>query len=185
MKAFVRISSRSAISALFLLIATVPALSQSVTGGCLYALDPTAQNAFLISGSTAVYSGCSLVVESNSTQAFDMQGSETLYLQNHAQVGVVGGWQTTGEIIKDTISNQIVQPVKIASPGDPLASIQAPTSGTIVSTSHKNYDMNSKPPNNTIPSGVYCGGLTIGNTNGATFTLSPGTYRDGRRRIHC
>jgi RHS repeat-associated protein len=36
--------------------------------------------------------------------------------------------------------------------------------------------MNSKPVNNTLSPGVYCGGLTIGNTNGATFTMSPGTY---------
>ena len=176
MNVFGRVLSLGSKAFVALSLISAPALAQSVTGACLYSLDPTAQNAFVISGSTAIYSGCSLVVESNATQAFDMQGSETLYLQNHAQVGVVGGWQLSGNLIKDTISNQIVQPVKIASPGDPLASIQAPTSGTIVATSHKYYDMNSKPPNNTIPAGVYCGGLAIGNTNGATFTLSPGTY---------
>ena len=36
--------------------------------------------------------------------------------------------------------------------------------------------MNSKPANNTLLPGVYCGGLTIGNTNGTAFTLSPGVY---------
>jgi len=30
--------------------------------------------------------------------------------------------------------------------------------------------------NNTLSPGVYCGGLTIGNTNGTAFTLNPGTY---------
>jgi YD repeat-containing protein len=152
------------------------AFAQSVTGACLYALDPSAQRAFQISGSTAIYSACSIAVESNASQAFEMEGSETLYLQNHAQVGVVGQWQLNGNRLIDPISNQQVQPVAISSPGDPLASIQVPTQGTIVRTSHTTYDMNNKPQNSTLVPGVYCGGLTIGNTNGAQFTMSSGTY---------
>jgi hypothetical protein len=30
--------------------------------------------------------------------------------------------------------------------------------------------------NNTLVPGVYCGGLSIGDTGGAQFTMSPGTY---------
>jgi hypothetical protein len=106
-----------------------------------------------------------------------MEGAETLYLQNHSQVSVVGGAQLNGQTeLWDTISNKQVQPVKVTSPGDPLASIAAPTSGTVVSKSPVSYDMNNKPANDTLSPGVYCGGLTIGNTNGATFTMSPGVY---------
>ena len=36
--------------------------------------------------------------------------------------------------------------------------------------------MNSAPSGNTLQPGIYCGGLEIGNTNGATYTLSAGTY---------
>lgn len=36
--------------------------------------------------------------------------------------------------------------------------------------------MNSAPPSNTLQPGIYCGGLSIGNTNGATYTLNAGTY---------
>ena len=57
-----------------------------------------------------------------------------------------------------------------------MASITAPTTGTIVSKSPAYFDMNSKPANNTLSPGVYCGGLTIGNTNGTAFTMSPGVY---------
>ena len=64
-----------------------------------------------------------------------MGGTDTLYLGNHAQVGVVGGWQLNGQSMIDTISNQQVQPVTISDPGDPLASVPAPTQGTIVSQS--------------------------------------------------
>ncbi len=151
--------------------ATVPA------GACLYALDATADRAFQIAGAQSVYTACGAVSESSASDGFEMEGAETLYLQNHSQVSVVGGAQLNGQTeLWDTISNKQVQPVKVTSPGDPLASIAAPTSGTVVSKSHASFDMNNKPANNTLSPGVYCGGLTIGNTNGATFTMSPGVY---------
>ena len=156
-------------------VATV-ALSQSAPP-CLYTLDPSAQGAFSISGTTTVSASCSAVVESSATQAFQMSGTETLSLANSAQVGVVGGWSLSGQSkIVNQSTGQTIQPVKITSPGDPLAFLPAPTQGTIISQSHTSYDMNSRPPNNTLSPGVYCGGLAIGNTNGATFTMNPGTY---------
>ncbi len=146
-------------------------------GACLYALDPTANNAFQIAGAQSVYTVCGVVSESSSSSAFEMEGSETLYLQNHAQVSVVGGATLTGQTyLYDTISGKDVQAVQTTNPGDPLSTLSPPTSGTIVGKSHTNYDMNSKPANNTISPGIYCGGLTIGNTNGTTFTFSPGVY---------
>jgi hypothetical protein len=152
-------------------------LSQGAAASCLYALDATAQGAFSLSGSTSISTSCSAVVESNASQAFQMSGTETLYLQNSAQVGVVGGWSLSGQTkIVNQSTGQTVQPVKISSPGDPLAFLPIPTGGTIIGKSHTSYDMNNKPPNNTLSPGIYCGGLTVGNTNGATFTMSPGTY---------
>jgi hypothetical protein len=149
--------------------ATVP------PSACLYALDPTADRAFQIAGAQTVYTACGVVAESSASDAFEMEGVETLYLENHAQVRVVGGAQLNGQTdLWDTISNKQVQAVKTFSPGDPLASITPPTTGTIVGKSPSYYDMNSKPANNTLAPGVYCGGLTIGNTNGATFAMSPG-----------
>jgi len=106
-----------------------------------------------------------------------MSGTEILYEQNNAQVGVVGGWLLSGQTkIVNQSTGQTEQPVKISSPGDPLAFLPIPTSSTIIGKSPTSYDMNNKPPNNTLSAGIYCGGLTVGNTNGATFTMSPGTY---------
>ncbi|MGA2084000.1 MAG: DUF2341 domain-containing protein [Terracidiphilus sp.] len=151
--------------------ATVP------PGACLYALDPTADRAFQIAGAQSVYTACGVVVESSASDGFEMEGAETLYLENHTQVSVVGGAQFNGQTeLWDTISNKQVQPVKVSSPGDPLTSVAVPTTGTIVSKTPAYFDMNSKPANNTLSPGVYCGGLTIGNTNGTAFTMSPGTY---------
>jgi hypothetical protein len=89
----------------------------------------------------------------------------------------VGGADLTGQTyLFDTISNKDVSAVQTTSPGDPLASLAAPTTGTIVGKTPTYYDMNSKPANNTISPGVYCGGLKIGNTNGTTFKFNPGVY---------
>jgi hypothetical protein len=163
-------------SALSLSVACLPAMAQSVNGACMYALDPTAQQAFFISGNATITTNCSIVVESVANAAFEMGGTDTLYLGNHAQVGVVGGWQLNGQSMIDTISNQQVQPVTITNPGDPLASVQAPTQGPNISATPVTYSQSNPPPNNTLSPGVYCGGLSIGNTSGVQFTMSPGTY---------
>lgn len=150
--------------------------AQSVNGACLYSLDPTAQQAFYISGNATITTNCSIVVESSSSAAFEMGGTDTLDLGNHAEVGVVGGWQLNGQSMIDTISDQQVQPVAISSPGDPLASVPAPSQGAIVSTAPVTYSSSNPPADNTLSPGVYCGGLTVANTGGVTFTMSPGTY---------
>src|ERR1039458_2447123 len=84
--------------------ATVP------PGACLYALDPTTDRAFQIAGAQSVYTACGIVAESSASDGFEMEGSETLYLENHAQVSVVGGADLTGQTeLWDTISNKQVR----------------------------------------------------------------------------
>src|ERR1700733_597552 len=84
---------------------------------CLYALDPSAQGAFSISGSTSIWTSCSAAVESSGSEAFEMSGSEIFYLQSNAQVGVVGGWEISGGAkVVNQSTGQTVQPVKISSP---------------------------------------------------------------------
>ena len=73
------------------------------------------------------------MVESSGTQAFQMSGTEIFYMQNNAQVGVVGGWNLSGQTkIVNQSTGQTEQPVKISSPGDPLAFLPIPASSTIV-----------------------------------------------------
>lgn len=129
-------------------------MAQSVSGACLYSLDPTASQAFYISGNATMTTNCSIVTESSASNAFEMGGVDTLYLGNHAEVGVVGGWQLNGQSMIDTISNQQVQPVPISNPGDPLASVPAPTQGTIVSPAPVTYNSSNAPPNDTLSPGV-------------------------------
>jgi hypothetical protein len=144
---------------------------------CLYALDTTADRSFQVDDDALRETACNVVVESSASDAFYMEGAVKFLLANHAQVGLVGGASFTGQTeLWNTITNTQEQPIKISNPGDPLASLTAPTTGSIVSAKPVSYDMNNRPANNTLQPGVYCGGLSIGNTNGATYTLNPGTY---------
>lgn len=176
----VRVCARAAYFVVVLLALTGRIFAASGTapsGACVYALDATSSRALQLAGAQSIYSSCGIVSESSASDGFEMEGAETLYLQNQAQVSVVGGAQLNGQTyLWDVVNNKQTQAVQVVSPGDPLASLVAPSSGSIVSKSHAYYDMNAKPTNNTLQPGVYCGGLTIGNTNGTTFTMSPGLY---------
>lgn len=174
---FMMILGRNSVSVSARAVAMTTSSSGSI-GGVIFALDPTASRSLQIAGATSVTSAGSAVVDSNSSQAFEMEGSETLYMQNHSKVGVYGNWQLSGQTqLWDAASNMKTNPVSIASRvTDPLAGVPAPTSGTVVSGHAVSYDMNNKPTNNTLQPGVYCGGVTVNNTGGTTFKMAAGTY---------
>jgi hypothetical protein len=147
------------------------------TSGCIYALDPTASRALSLAGSNTITFNCSAYSESSSSSAYYSEGSITLDLSHTAKVGVVGSYQmNNGTYMVDDSTDANETPTTVTSPGDPLASIAAPTGGTVVASSSSYYDMNSRPVNNNLQPGVYCGGITIGNTNGTTYTMNAGTY---------
>jgi hypothetical protein len=151
--------------------------SSGSIGGCIFGLDPTARRAVQIAGAPNVTVACSLLVNSNDNQAFEMEGSEVLHLGNHAKVGVYGGWQLNGQSVIDDANNKPTDPVQVSSIlSDPLAAVPVPPAGPMVSSHAVNYDMNNPPASNTLQPGVYCGGLTINNTGGSTFKMAAGTY---------
>ncbi len=174
---FMMILGRNSVSVAARAVAMTTSSSGSI-GGVIFALDPTASRAFQIAGATSVTSAGSVIVDSNNSQAFEMEGTETLYMQNHSKVGVYGNWQLNGQTqVWDVASNAKTNPVQIASRvADPLAAVPVPPAGSVVSTHAVSYDMNNKPANNTMQPGVYCGGLTVNNTNGATFKMAQGTF---------
>jgi hypothetical protein len=148
-------------------------------GGCVYTLSPSGSRAFQINGGSATYFSCGLSVASSSGTALHMEGSAVLYMKNGAPVSVVGGLDLTGGTrILTSPGNAPVTAQKITSVSDPLSYVSAPSASgmTVRGASNTYYDMNRKPTSNTIQPGVYCGGLSIGNTGGATFTLAPGVY---------
>ncbi|HLI83790.1 MAG TPA: TadG family pilus assembly protein [Bryobacteraceae bacterium] len=162
--------------------ATVTARAVTVLGdnggaGCVFAMNATVSQAFNFQGSNTAYFGCGLEVASSSSSALYMGGTAVLEMKNNASVGVVGRANLAGQTkILNYNTGQPLAVQQISAPSDPLNYVQAPSPSGTLHSSATNYDMNSKPPGNTIQPGIYCGGLTIGNTGGATFTMSKGLY---------
>jgi len=128
------------------------------TGGCIYALDPAAQDSVLASGSASLSAGCGIVDESTNSKALESSGGACI---TGSSIQVVGNYN--GSCISPAPATGVT------SPGDPLAGkYTAPTPGTCTATGWHN----SGP---TISPGTYCGGITI-SASGTTVTASAGTY---------
>jgi Putative Flp pilus-assembly TadE/G-like len=161
--------------------------TQGSVGGCIFALDPAANNAFEISGSSVVTTSCGVVVNSASSKAFVNSGGGQLNLGSGAKIGVVGpgagsGWVISGgSTVTDARTNQPELPVNIQHFTDPLSNLTAPTTPVTGGVQHDdsgstwNIDSGHMPANNELNPGVYCGGLSIQSTNG-TLTFKAGTY---------
>jgi Flp pilus assembly protein TadG len=135
----------------------------AVSPYCIMALDPSAENAFLVqNGTTVTLNGCGVAVNSNNSQA--------ALIYTHAVVApemdVVGGFPGCGA---PTICPTIVK-TGVPTIADPLASLPALTPGACVTPN---------PPIavggilNYTP-GTYCGGITL--PNGVTATFAAGNY---------
>jgi hypothetical protein len=171
------------------------ATTEGTIGGCIFALNKSMKSALKINGtSMSLNTSCSAIDESTDASAFTMGSGVSFNLANHAHVGVVGpgatpgkpgsgGWSIVGQaaLMDLTHSPSIIEnPVNIADPGDPLQNVKAPTladvTGGIQSSSPLNYSKNSMPPGNKLYPGIYCGGITINDTNNAAIMFQPGIY---------
>jgi len=154
----------------------VTVLGNSGASGCVDAMNPSASKAFQVTGSVTVDFYCGIQVASASASAMFVGGTSIVY--DNKSVGVVGGVTLAG---KGEILNYFGQPVvpqKIGAPIDPLSYVTPPTTAglTVRSMSSVTYDQSNVPPGHTIQPGIYCGGLRVGNTGAATFTMAPGVY---------
>jgi hypothetical protein len=164
----------------------------------VYVLDTASNDSQVmnVQGSSPTFN-CGVIVESPNSQAVFLSGAETVTIGTGYTLGVVGPSScnaaqpaTQSNCGIDYTSNQdyicptghsnctaAQEPTAngIANPGDPLSNVSVPAFGTTFSAKNY-YDMNSPPPSYTLQPGIYCGGLSIGNTNGHTYTLNSGTY---------
>jgi Flp pilus assembly protein TadG len=134
----------------------------TVSPNCVYALDPSAQNAFqATNGATVALNGCAIAVNSTSSDALTVNGGSTV---SASAITVAGG-----DVISNGGSTSPVPTTGAASAADPLASLPSPAVGAC------NYT-NYSPGYGTwaLTPGVYCGGINI--SNGATATFAAGTY---------
>jgi Putative Flp pilus-assembly TadE/G-like len=180
---FMQVLGTNSIKVNALAVAAISSTGSATTSGCVYALDPTASRALQVAGSgNLINTYCGWIDESNnSNDAYEMEGNFTVGLYNGSKVSVLGHSQINNQnyLLNEPVATQATPAALSTSPGDPLSSLVAPTSTgmtMIKNNGNSDYDMNAKPAANTLHPGIYCGGLTVGQTNGATFTMAAGTY---------
>lgn len=134
----------------------------NVGTGCVLALDPTANPAVTVKGSTQLnLINCNLYDDSNAGSALNVSGSATV---SAAMVGTVGGVSGASSI---TATNGIRTGIRAI--GDPYANV-TPTMPTWCDYSNK---FNVKGTT-TLSPGSYCGDISV--AAGATLTFNPGIY---------
>ena len=133
----------------------------SVPPDCLYVLDPSAPDAFSVSGGASVTMNCGIAVNDSNAAAALITGGSSV---SASAISITGGYTVNG--------GSTVSPLPVTgtpSSGDPFASAAGPATG---SCTYTNY--NPGWGTWTLNPGTYCNGITI--SNGATATFNPGTY---------
>ena len=132
------------------------ALVNNASKACVLALNATASKAALFSGNTNVkLTGCSVMADSNASDAIKLQGSAALQAECLISAG--------GVSLSNPVTTVCPAPVTQALPApDPYAGLPTPAaSGQCLSDSAS-----------TLTPGTYCSGMSLkGNV-----TLSPGVY---------
>lgn len=151
----------------------------SVPADCMWVLDPSDPQSLLVSSGGVTLSSCAAQVNSTANQS-----------------GTVNGWQPTNEaanangsstlsgtfnVVGGASYNQNYCPsggpfkCAAASVADPLANLRQVNEATDIGTTSCTQSSQYNPPNGTtvIPSGIYCGGINIGNSN-ATVSFQTG-----------
>jgi Flp pilus assembly protein TadG len=153
----------------------------TTTPYCMYALDPSAANAFFASGSNSAVTlqNCSMAVKSScnnggscsaGSYAWVTNGAGSVTVTGGSKINVTGGASDNGTICNTT---------KFACSGtgpaivDPLASLAAPAVAACPGSGPGSVQYNFSSGAATLNPGVYCGGI---NVSGGTLTLNPGVY---------
>ncbi|SFO65054.1 Putative Flp pilus-assembly TadE/G-like [Mesorhizobium sp. NFR06] len=136
------------------------ALITDASKACVLALNTSASQAALFSGSTSVkFNGCSVMSDSMANDAIKVQGSAGLQADCLITVG--------GMVLNNPVTTVCKSPMTQALPAaDPFASLPAPTA------TNPCKNVNGGKTTQTLQAGTYCSGM---NLNG-NVALSSGTY---------
>jgi len=145
-------------SALSVTASATAGLVGTVSPNSIYVLDPSAKNAFQVSGAaTVTVNGGGIVINSSNSDAATISGSAQV---NAGEIEVAGGVSITG-----AASTNPAPVTGIAQVADPFASLPALTPGSCA-THPTNY---SPPTGTTLQPGTYCGGISVGGVANVTF----------------
>jgi hypothetical protein len=139
---------------------------QASSGGCVFAMNPTASGSMYLNGSTLLETGCGVFVNSNNPTAVNMVGGGTINTTGDARTQIVGNWNGGGTI---TPAPQTGMPVGY----DPFYDMDPPAYGACTSTgislgSHANRNINP------TGDGVTCGDIYLASQS--RLNLAPGVY---------
>lgn len=132
---------------------------------CVLALDPSASQAFSITGSAVINApGCVLASNSSNNRSMTFTGSINATLHS---IQTVGSYRTTGSINLNTTKPPRTGTTPLA---DPYADLDMPPAGPCNQTSFKKTGTTTT----TISPGRYCGGIDVSGSSIVHF--QPGTY---------
>ena len=128
--------------------------------GCIYVLDPKADQSFVASGSAVVNAvSCSIYVNSTSSRAMVVSGGACV---RALAINVTGNYSAS--------CYAPVPQTKVPPVVDPFATLQPPTIGSCTYSQKVSVSGATR----TLSPGTYCGGIAI--TGGANVTFKPGLY---------
>jgi Flp pilus assembly protein TadG len=136
------------------------ALITDASKACVLALNPSASQAALFSGSTSVkLNGCSVMSDSLAADAIKVQGSAGLQADCLITVG--------GMVLNNPVTMSCEKALTQALPAaDPFSTLPTPAA------TNPCQNVNSGKSKQTLQPGTYCSGMSL---NG-TVTLNPGVY---------
>jgi hypothetical protein len=143
---------------------TVPVSTTAValalsSNACIFSLDGSASGAMDVGGTASVNSACGLYIDSNNGSALIVHGGGAI---TAPAVGVVGGTSIAG-------GGSSPPTTGIATFGDPLAYISAPSFNPSSCTSFSTQSLSGSYSPQT-----FCGGIKV--NAGSTVTFNPGLY---------
>lgn len=154
----------------------------SVPTTCLWALDPTDKQTFLVSGAAVSLSGCTAQINSTATDPVNKQPSNVAANANGSST-LTGTYNVVGAGDYNQNYCQTGGPFVCgaASVADPLSGLRSVVESTDIGTTTCTHttQYSISQGNVTIPSGIYCGGINI---SGGTVTFASGgifEIRDG------
>ena len=162
--------------------------SSSVPTVCLWVLDPSDPQSFLVSAASASLSGCSAQINSTATDPVNKQPSNSAANANGSAT-LTGTYNVVGAGDYNQTYCPTLGPFLCGKPliADPLVNLRAVNEATDIGRTTCTQTSQYNPPNGatTIPSGIYCGGINIGNSNSTVTFATGGIFeiRDGSLSI--
>lgn len=147
---------------------TATTTPSSAPADCLWVLDPTDKNTFLVSGASVTLTNCKAQINSTATDPVNKQPSNTAANANGSST-LTGTYNVVGAGDYNQNYCPTGGPFVCGAPSvaDPLATLRSVNESTDIGTTSctKTSQYSISQGTVTVPSGIYCGGINISGGN--------------------